>query len=94
VTAGAYFIDPISSYPPTFQIVGDSDEAWDAAHLTAFHDKLRQNQVPSAVLVVSEVSHAFENVSKVGDLCHLRYLRPGVEFVCRFVETRGHEEEK
>ncbi|KIX95109.1 uncharacterized protein Z520_09025 [Fonsecaea multimorphosa CBS 102226] len=90
----AFYTDPITSYPPTFQIIGDSDEAWDASQLTSFHDKLRQNGIPSAVLVVPEAVHAFENDSKVGDPVHLKYLATGVDFVCRFVGENGGEKSK
>ncbi|KIW93705.1 uncharacterized protein Z519_05019 [Cladophialophora bantiana CBS 173.52] len=71
-------------WPPTFQMVGDSDEAWDASQLTSLHDKLRKHNIPSGVLVVPEKSHAFENMSKIGDQLHLRYIQPACEFVARY----------
>lgn len=64
-------------------MIGDSDEAFDASHLTVFHDKLKQLNIPSGVLVVPEQSHAFEGMSKIGDHLHLRYIQPACEFVAR-----------
>ncbi|EXJ53446.1 uncharacterized protein A1O5_13314 [Cladophialophora psammophila CBS 110553] len=78
------FFGDLSDWPPTFQMVGDSDEAWDASQLTSLHDKLRKHNIPSGVLVVPEKSHAFENMSKIGDQLHLRYIQPACEFVTRY----------
>lgn len=84
---GAFFTPSFQeTYPPTFQLIGDVDEAFSAAYQThPFHDKLRAHNIPSAVTVVPESSHAFENLLKINGEGHLRYLRPGVEFVCRYV---------
>ncbi|OAP56498.1 hypothetical protein AYL99_09677 [Fonsecaea erecta] len=73
----------LSDWPPTFQMIGDNDEAFEASQLTKFHDRLRQLGIPSGVLVVPESSHAFEGMSKIGDNVHLRYIKPACEFLVR-----------
>ncbi|KIX95108.1 uncharacterized protein Z520_09024 [Fonsecaea multimorphosa CBS 102226] len=80
----AYFGD-LSDWPPTFQMVGDTDEAFDVTQLSLFHDKLRDHNIPSAMLVVPQKSHGYEGMAKIGDPTHLRYIQPACEFVINSV---------
>ncbi|KAJ9632834.1 hypothetical protein H2204_007564 [Knufia peltigerae] len=74
----------LTGFPPTVQVIGDCDEAFELSQVSGFHDKLQQADVKSAMLVVPGASHGFESMSRVGDRVHNRFLTTACDIVEEF----------
>ncbi|KAL2067735.1 hypothetical protein VTL71DRAFT_15831 [Oculimacula yallundae] len=74
-----------TSYPPTYQVMGDNDDVFDATHVDDFHTALTAQSIPAGKVLVPNVYHAFDIPAEMGGDIHREIVVPAVRWVAAFV---------
>jgi hypothetical protein len=75
-------------YPPTYQIMGASDDVFEVSHAIKFHNALALNGSHCQTMILFEAGHAFDIWEDIGGEVHEKVIAPAVQWVAGFAGVK------